>query len=117
MPADPARIAKVTQASRIAKSEDAVVKTFVRDARTLEVPTLLQQSLDADAENLRQFNLLKVARDRFSVQVFGHNFIFSCGETVTVKYPRFGLEAGRNFIITGVTEQPAQGLTILSLWG
>tara|TARA_B100001939_G_C16942531_1_gene618885 strand:+ start:1092 stop:1445 length:354 start_codon:yes stop_codon:yes gene_type:complete len=117
MAADPDRIAKVTQAARIVKSEDAGVKVFVRNARTLEIPTLLQDSVAAATENQRQFNLLKVARDRFTAQIFGHNFMFSCGQTVTVKYPRFGLETGRNFIITGVTEQPAQGRTLLSLWG
>ena len=117
MAADPARIAKVIQAVRYAGSEDATVKTFVRDARSLEIATLLYNTADAVTENARQFDLVKVARDRFAARVHGHNFTFAPGQTVTITYPRFGLSGGRDFIITGVQEEPALDRTTLKLWG
>ncbi|PCI45953.1 MAG: hypothetical protein COB49_09520 [Alphaproteobacteria bacterium] len=117
MPADPARISQITQAARTSKSEDGTVKVLSLGARDREITSALYEQLDAEAENLRQFNLMKVARDIYQVQLSGQNGVYRVGQTRTIKYPRFGLTAGRDFMIKGVSEQFGTGLTILTLWG
>ncbi len=117
MPASPARISQITQAARIATSEDGGVKTLSLGARELEIPSALYDQADAGAENARQFTLIKISRNIFQLQVYEKNGLFKVGQTVTVTYPRFGLAGGKDFMITGLAEQYGPGLTILTLWG
>ena len=39
------------------------------------------------------------------------------GSTVRVTYPRYGLAAGRNMVLVGVSEDWAAGRWVLTLWG
>jgi len=117
MPASPARIAQITQPALISTSSDAAVKTVSASARDIEIASALYNQIDADAENLRQFTLMKVARDIFQVTVAEKSGLYKVGQTITLTYPRFGLAAGRNFMIKGIAEQYGRGLTILTLWG
>jgi hypothetical protein len=42
----------------------------------------------------------------------------SLGASVTLTLNRFGYDAGKDFVITGIAEwQPRIGLTTLTLWG
>ena len=117
MSADPARIEQITQASRTILREDGGVKILSTGARELEVATGRNLEIAADAENLRQFNLLKVARNVYQATVLGQCGTFQPGQTITLKYDRYGLNAGRDFIISGLSEQFGDNLTILKLWG
>ncbi len=117
MPADPARISQITQPSRTATSEDAAVKTLSLGAREIEITSALYNDVDGAAENGRQFSLIKVSRDIYQAEITGQNGAYKVGQTVTVIYPRFGLSAGRDFMITGITERWGAGITSLTLWG
>lgn len=117
MAADPARISQIAQPALVSKSEDAGVKTLSLGARDRKITSALYNQADADSENARQFNLMKVARDIFQLQTSESNGLHQVGQTITVKYPRFGLSAGKDFMIKGITEQYGRNLTILTLWG
>jgi len=39
------------------------------------------------------------------------------GDTIKVTMSRFGLDSGRNFIITGISEDVETGTTTLEVWG
>lgn len=44
-------------------------------------------------------------------------FALDLGQTVTVTYPRHGLEDGRNFVVVGMVEDSSQNEITLDLWG
>lgn len=117
MPAAPARISQISQAARSVTSEDGGVKILSLGARDLEIASALYDTADAAAENARQFNLVKVARNIFQVPLYGQNGKFEVGQTITLIHPRFGLDGGADFMITGLSEQWGAGQTILTLWG
>ncbi|MBL4800748.1 MAG: hypothetical protein JKY45_02570 [Emcibacter sp.] len=117
MPANPARISQITQAARAATQSDASVKVLSLGARDVEVVSALYDYGAATTEVTRQFDLMKVARNIYQITLIQQNGQCQVGQSITVKYPRFGLADGKVFMITGVSEQWGRGLTILTLWG
>ncbi|WP_339863175.1 hypothetical protein [Paremcibacter congregatus] len=117
MPASPARISQITQPVRTAIASDGGVKTLSLGARDVEVVSALYNDADATAENARQFTLMKQSRDLFQVPVLSMNGQFQVGQTITIKYDRFGLQAGKDYLITGVSEDFGRGQTTLTVWG
>jgi len=117
MSATPARIAEITQAVRTVTRSDGGVKTLSAGARELEAATGLDLEAAADAENLRQFDLLKVARNVYQATVLGQPGAYQPGQTIILKYDRYNLSGGKDFIISGVSEQFGTNQTILKLWG
>ena len=117
MPATPERIAKITQKSRIAAVEDVAIKTSSTAARDMVIVSLLIDGTAADNETLRQFNLLKKSRDVFEISCAGLPFNFKIGQTINLRYPRFNLENGKEFIIIGIEENFSEKITNLKIWG
>lgn len=117
MPADPARISQITQPSRAATETDAGVKTLSLGARDVELNSALYEDAAAATEVSRQFDLMKLSRNIYQVTLFQQNGLLEIGTTITIKYPRFGLQAGKDFMVTGLSEQYGRGITILTLWG
>tara|TARA_R110002072_G_scaffold302699_2_gene487455 strand:+ start:20170 stop:20523 length:354 start_codon:yes stop_codon:yes gene_type:complete len=117
MTADPARITQITQAVRITTDEDGAVKTLSLGARDVEISSSLYETLDADAENLRKFNLIKVARDLYLAVVVKENDTFILGKTITLKNGRFNLSTGKDFRIISLDEDYGREITTLLLWG
>lgn len=57
-------------------------------------------------------------RDRYDVTVRSREFQWALGDTVRLAYPRFGLTAGRNYLVLGLSEDAnKEGQTVLRLFG
>ena len=65
--------------------------------------TLLLRSIDANAEANRRLTMWKVPRTVFEMQCYAHMLTTELGDTVTIKHPRYGLSAGKNGIVIGVS--------------
>jgi len=107
----------VSAAQRFKSAEDASVKTRQSLAVEREVRAFFDGSADAASEATRQQSLFGAERDIYRVIVRGHQFKRALGETVTLKYPRFGLSAGKDYIVIGLREDTRLKTTELVLWG
>lgn len=102
---------------RTSSSEDASVLTAHLLSPEIERDSLITVEVDALAEALRLLNLYKVRRDFFKI-VVPRGDLLELGNTITIKSDRFGLRAGKNFVIIAITDQyPEDNLTELEIWG
>lgn len=100
---------------RFSEFENDEVKVRHILARDVTTFSLFDSSTDADTEVNRLQILYGVRRDIYRVTVQDiFNQVFA-GDTITLKYPRFELSGGKDFVIIGMTER--QDSTILELWG
>ena len=83
-----------------------VIRTFLHDL-----------GANALTEAGRHRSLESFPRDTWVVRVWGHFLTFALGDTVTFAYPRFGLDAGKNFLVLGIEEDAETERTELTLWG
>jgi hypothetical protein len=76
----------------------------------------LDQSTDAQTEINRQLTLLTL-RDVFEVSAKTQPFVADIGSVVKLTDTRFGLSAGRLFIVLGLNEDASVNSVTLTLWG
>jgi hypothetical protein len=118
VPAD--RRALLASEYRDVTATDATVKTKHPLAGVLERQSQLLASADASAEAGRLLVLYGVERTIWQVVsrlTSAQIAALSLGMTVQIKYPRFGLDAGRNFVLIGVLRELESGRATLWLWG
>jgi hypothetical protein len=87
---------------------------------TFHHTTLMTTKTDVDTEAIRILALVMEHRDVLKVTVRNTHAAagLSLGASVTLTLNRFGYDAGKDFVITGIAEwQPRIGLTTLTLWG
>ena len=56
-------------------------------------------------------------RDFFSVTVKTQAFQIELGETAELTHSRFGLSAGKKFVVVGIAERAVVNEAVLDLWG
>lgn len=126
-----AEVAKWTQEYRTVTAEDSGVLTDWPAALELTVTTLIAGEADAQAEADRLLALFSVPRQRFSVRVPGAVIRddaqmgtsgrvpgdFKPGARVTLQIPRFGLDAGKTFIVLEMREDFQNDTVTLIIWG
>jgi|GEM_PF-701425 len=103
---------------RSAVAEATAVKAVHRLASDLTFETYLTEEADAQAEAERLLALHAVPRERFQVKV--RSFYVDrveLGSVVRLQLGRFGLSAGKDFVVIGISENFASGNTTLDLWG
>jgi len=96
------------------------IQIKVRHQEALDPPvleTIYESQTDADALRDEKFNLHKVDRQMFELTCKRLGFLFTLGQIVNVTYPRFGLDSGKNFVVTNITENARGDETILQVWG
>lgn len=126
------QVARWTREYLIATAEDAGVRTDWPAALELTVTTLLVDQTEAEAEAQRLLDLFSVPRQRFALRVpyavIGDGVFttygsqrsateFKPGFRVTLTLSRFGLEAGKTFVVTEVREDFEAGVIDLVIWG
>lgn len=119
MTIDVARIAFAQQEYRTTPAiEDLSVQTRHPLAVEFEYSTLLQNLTDANAFGATVLSLRKLDRWTWACYVVKKNYApFEVGSTITIKYPRFGFDAGKNFIIKRVHTDSNAVLDELTLFG
>lgn len=103
--------------ARFAAASDDSVLTKHRLALDVETPGLFAFRADAEAEAERLLALHGRPRDVYTLPVVDALFAHQIGEEITWTFDRFGLDAGKDFVVIGVTENAAGNTTILDLWG
>jgi hypothetical protein len=97
---------------------DAGMKVKHLLAPSLTFDTLLTSSADAATEAARRLALYSAERDRFLVPLKSELAVsIELGDTIKLVLDRYNMEAGRNFVVIGITENAETGVTELDVWG
>ena len=103
---------------REVRAESAAVRTKHLLAPELTIETLLTNAADAASEAARRLALYSVRRDVLSFPVRRDDAVAAVlGATGTVTMPRLSYQSGRNMVVIGRTEDPANERVVLTLWG
>lgn len=105
----------VSQEYRRATWEDAAILDDHPLAQDVTIDTLLADESDAQDEADRQGALLGPLVRPYEVIVRSKQFRLRAGQTVTLSYPRFGLDAGKDAIIVTLGENTTTQQTRLML--
>lgn len=115
---EPAVIADLGQAFRYAEDSDSSIQGDVKLSEPLDVETALRDEADAQAEATRRLALYgQTPRWVLSAVLPKALFRFWLGDVVNLSYPRYGLDAGKTFIVVGLTEDESDKTAALRLWG
>jgi hypothetical protein len=115
-----ARRAYLASEYRAERAEDATVKVQRLLAAEETADTLLTSAADAAAEASRRLALFKARRDFFDVTVPADLLAtpgLRIGAVVKLTNLRFGLSAGRLFLVLGLKLELARNRATLTLWG
>ena len=104
-------------ALRFAEASDTGVLGADRLARDVVTEGFFDLEADARAEAARLLALWASGRALYRARVATGAFRFRLGQSVCVRFPRFGLEAGRCFVITGLDLDLLSDFAVLDLWG
>jgi hypothetical protein len=107
----------VTEEYRYLTYENETVRLKNNVASERVFNTNLADEADAQVLLDRLAAIYSVKRMVFQVTVYKTLYRYFIGDMVRLKYDRYGLENGRNFMIVGVSDNAATGQTVFSLWG
>lgn len=109
--------ADLAEGFRYATAEDLAIRTRHLLAEEAVRETALALAADAAAEATRRLALFGADRDAFRVRLKTQPFALDLGRTVRIRYPRYGLAAGRDLLVVGMVEDAAVNEVTLDLWG
>lgn len=102
----------------VAEASDSAIRTLHPRASDSDVVgTLLVSGTDAQAEAARRLTLFGVQRRIYRATCTRRAWQLRAGQTVRVEYPRFGLDAGVDLLITRASRRLDSRITELTLWG
>lgn len=114
------RKARLAQPYQDAIATDATVQTKHLLSPALVIETALSCLTDADTEAARILTLRKTRRDTFVAEVALDATAQSevdIAKIVLLEYDRYGLDAGKLFLILGYQLNPRENRARLTLWG
>lgn len=109
-----------TREWRTATSADATVAVLHALAPSLDLESLLTDATAAATEAARLQALYGTRRDRYRVTAYVSAALAASavlGGVVQLELPRFGLDAGKLFVVTGRTWDARARRIVLDLWG
>lgn len=115
-----ARKGLVEQEYRRVEASDSAVKTVNATSPEIAFDTLLVSAANASSEATRRLTLYKSRRDmlRVRVRVDGAMAaVIDLGKVITLTLNRYGLSAGKDFLIIGVRTDMRNYIFELTLWG
>jgi hypothetical protein len=114
------RKAFFTEEYRRVEANDTAVQAVNLTSPELEFLTVLSAEADANTEAARLLAIYKVRRDMYEVTVrvdSGLANVIDLGKIVTLQINRFGMTAGKKFLIIGVRTNMRAYHFELTLWG
>ena len=115
----PARIAFLSAEWREATAENlAVLTTHLLAPQTVE-ESCLTTAADALTEATRRQAVRGVKRDRLIlvIALTAATALIDLGATIKLEHSRYGLAAGKNFLVLGVATDAANESVTLTVWG
>jgi len=119
-----AQAGAVTETNRdlYAKEYSKVTKTnslsgFPMAIEADPIDTLISSSVNAQTECDRRALIRTTKRKMYRVTTFVEPFSLNVGDTITLTYDRYGLDAGIDLVIIKMVEKPTQNEAVLTLWG
>lgn len=117
MSVDIARISFATREYRSVIAQDLTIQTKHPLATELEFNTFLSNSVDAAVFGSYLLNLRKLDRFNWYMRILRENYNFTVGDTITVTHPRYGLSAGKNFIVKRIRNDVNNPWVEVTLFG
>jgi hypothetical protein len=118
MPALSARITFIKEEYRVYKTNDAAALTAFPSSDIFKISTFFNNEADATTLGTTLLALRKADRGNwYAVLSDRYRFVLQVGKTYTIIHPRFGLSAGKNFIVKGVRESSNSRTIEVSLFG
>ena len=115
-----ARKAYLSEEYRRVESSDAAIKTANLTSPELEFLTVLASATDAASEAARRLTIYKTRRDMYQLTIRVDAALAAAldiGKIVTLQVNRFGMSAGKNFLIIGIRTNMRGYQFDLTLWG
>jgi len=112
-----ARRAYLSEEHRHAKAESSTVAASHTLAREIHLDTLLAYGSAAESLASSVFDLYSVQKNIYSVVVGELTHDLEVGQSISITYPRFGLDNGKSFALVGFTENIRLGSVSMLLWG
>lgn len=112
-----ANVAKFGAKHRFVSVSDTTVRDKHALARDAETLTLLNLEADASALAQELQDTFGPDRDRYQWRVPRALLRFWVGDVHTLQISRFGLDAGKNFLILGITEDASKDSVTVEYWG
>lgn len=106
--------------ARSITDEDTSVQTAHLLAPVINRKSLLVVSANASTEVTRVLSLYKIRRDFYRLILPNEviNTLLELGDTITIKFNKFGLDAGNDFVIIAISDQsPEINQTEIEVWG
>jgi hypothetical protein len=97
--------------------EDRATRTVALLDNELTFNSLFVSETDAQAYRDRLVNIYQTKRNVYRLTTFDLLFKVFIGDTIKIKYPRYGLDNGKDFVIVGISEEAEDNQTILEVWG
>lgn len=97
--------------------EDRGVRGKTKSEFEVQFDTALAFEADAEAYRDRLASIYQVQRSSYRFKAKDLIFKVFIGDVIRVSYPRYGLESGKNFLITAVSEDAEDNATELEVWG
>lgn len=98
-------------------NEDENIRSQTKSDNEKEFNSLLLEEADAQDYLDRLVRIYGTSRRLYKFKAIDILFKVFVGDVVNLKYPRYGLESGKNFIITGIAEDAQDNETELEVWG
>lgn len=117
MTVDIGRIAFASREYRKLKVEDLSVQTRRPLATEMEYNTYLANPADATVFGGFILSLLKMDRYNWSMRVVRENYDFEIGDTIVVRWPRYGLDLGEEFIVKRIRDDVNNPFVEVALFG
>jgi hypothetical protein len=115
---DITRLAFAQREYRSVTTEDLAVRTRHPLATELSYNTFLANSTDATTFGNSILSLLKLDRYNWSIRVRSTAYPqLAVGDSITVVYPRYGLAAGKKFIVKRIRLDTTSQWTEMTLFG
>ena len=102
---------------RVSRTQDSAVKTRHPLARHFNLESLIDSKVNADAESSRLQTLHGTDRDFFEIELKNVRYDKQIGDRIKITHSRFGLSAGKNFILVGFDENARRDTNTIVVWG
>lgn len=105
------------QPELLAADSNTSTKDVFRLAEELSISTLLAEEADAQTEATARLNRHRKVRRLYRFPAPRSLYLLDVGAVAGITHPRYGLEAGRNLLITGIEEDANGRDLIVTAWG